>query len=141
MTYALAWPLQQALFARLSADTTLAALMAGPPRLFDGPPHASGSQAAPLPYVVLGNDSALPRGDQTIAGAEHRFDLVIHTDQPGFAQGKQLAAAICDALLGAPLTLSRGRVVVLSFLAARTDRGADDQRQITLSFRALLDDH
>jgi hypothetical protein len=55
------------------------------------------------------------------------------------AAAKDAAAAVVDALDGAPLTLSRGRIVFLRFDRARADRKGRD-RQIDLRFRARVED-
>ncbi len=136
MTYAVAPALQAALYARLVSDPALAALVG--PHVYDALPPG----LAPSLYVALGPETARDRSDRTGRGAEHDMAVAVATDAQGFAQAKAAAAAACDALLAAPLTLSRGRVVALRFLRAEARRGgpAGEGREITLLFRARVED-
>ncbi|GMG81232.1 hypothetical protein LNKW23_04440 [Paralimibaculum aggregatum] len=137
MTYALAWALQQALYARLAADPALAALAGG--RIWDAAPPETG--AADALYVVLGDEEARDFSTATDRGAEHVLTISVVTPQAGFAEAKQAAAAICDALLGAELALARGRLICLGFQGALAERLEKDAlRRIRLRFRALLED-
>ncbi|MEM9145798.1 MAG: DUF3168 domain-containing protein [Pseudomonadota bacterium] len=136
MTYALAWPLQQAVFQRLAADAGVTALLGD--RLYDAPPQDA---AATEMHLTLGDETATDWSTGTGGGAEHRLTLLIHAPARGFAEAKQAAAAICDALLGAELSLTRGHVVCIGFLAAETARAQTDRvRQIALRFRILVED-
>ncbi|MEL6218099.1 MAG: DUF3168 domain-containing protein [Pseudomonadota bacterium] len=135
MTYALAWPLQQAVFQRLGADSGVAALLGD--RIYDAPPQESTTEM----HLTLGDDEATDWSTGTDQGCEHRLTLLIHAPARGFAEAKQAAAAVCDALLGAELTLTRGHVVCIGFLSAETARAqADRVRQIALRFRVLVED-
>ncbi|MGF1445579.1 MAG: DUF3168 domain-containing protein [Pikeienuella sp.] len=137
MTYALAWELQRAVFARLTTAPAVTALIGD--RIYDAaPPHAG--PASEL-YVTLGDETVKDRSTATTRGAAHQLNIAVTAPSPGFGQAKQAAAAICDALLESDLPLGRGRVIVLTFRSAETERGEDDAlRRIVLSFRALLED-
>lgn len=137
MTYALAWPLQQSIFAHLAADLGVSALLGG--AIYDAPPHAS--DGADDVYAVLGDERVSPWADRDADGAAHEFTISIHAADRGFASAKQAAGAVCDALIDADLPLSRGVVVGVFFLGAATareDQGAS--RRIDLRFRILVED-
>jgi hypothetical protein len=136
MTYAVAGALQAALHGRLAADPALAALVG--PHVHDALPPG------PVPplYVALGPETARDRSDRTGRGADHDVAIAVVTDAQGFAQAKAAAAAVSDALLRAPLTLARGRVVTLRFLRAEARRTGPpgERREIALTFRARVED-
>ena len=135
MTYAAAAALQEAVFAHLSADPGVTAILGG--AIHDALP------AGPLPplYLSLGPEQARDRSDGTASGAEHEFTLSIVADAAGFHLAKTAAAAVCDALAEADLALTRGRLVSLHFIRATARRdGAGQRRRIDLTFRARLDD-
>ncbi|MDQ7080120.1 MAG: DUF3168 domain-containing protein [Paracoccaceae bacterium] len=135
MSYGMAAALQQAVFARLSADVALQAVVGGD--VYDSLPTGT----LPTTYVLLGEEDARTRGDVTARGAEHEFMVGVFSDAAGFAIAKQAAVAVSDALVDAPLSLARGRLVSLDFLRARARRGrAPGARRIELWFRARLDD-
>lgn len=136
MTYALSAPLQAAVFARLSGDAGLAAIVGD--AVFDAVPPGS----VPSLYVAIGEETVRDRSDRDGGGARHDFTITVVSDRPGFAAAKDAAAAISDALLLSPLSLSRGRVVGLWFLRAQARRtGSDTQRRIDLRFRARTEDN
>lgn len=132
MTYALAAPLQAAVFARLVDDPALA----GVP-VFDAAPEGA---VAPV-YVVLGAEDVRDRSDKTGRAAQHRFVLTVAGDGGGFHALKETAAAI-EVALGAGLVLTRGRVALMRFerAVARRDRDGT-RRRVEMTFRALLDDN
>lgn len=135
MSYAAAAALQEAVYERLSTDAGLTALVGG--AIYDAVPPG------PLPqtYVTMGPEDVRERSDGTGAGAWHRFTVSIITDADGFHGAKTAAAAVSDALVGADMILSRGRLAGLHFYRARArreDRGA--LRRIDLTFRARADD-
>ena len=135
MSFAMSGPLQAAVFAALSADSTLAGLVGT--AIYDAVPLGT----LPSIYVRLGSETARDASDVTGAGAVHRITVSVITTQPGFAGAKAATAAISDLLHDADLTLSRGRLVSLRFLRAsarRTDAAAS--RQIALTFRARVQD-
>lgn len=135
MSYSMAAPLQAAVYGQLQASPALTALVGA--AIFDAAPPG----ALPGTYVVLGPEEAQDRSDHCLAGAAHDFTVSVISDAAGFNTAKQAAAAITDALVGADLTLSRGRLIVLSFQRAkalRADRGT--RRRVDLRFRALVED-
>ncbi len=135
MSYAGTAALQEAVYLRLTTDTALSALVGG--AIYDALP------AGTLPdiYVTLGPEDARDRSDKTGGGAWHRFIISVVTENAGFHGAKQVAAAINDALVGAEMTLSRGRLAGLYFHRARARRESPGQlRRIDLTFRARVDD-
>ena len=134
MTYAIAGGLQSAVYTYLTGDAGLTALVGN--AIYDAIP------AGPLPqtYVALGSEEVLDRSDKTAGGAEHRFFVTVTTDTAGFATAKSAAAAVCDALVGAAVPLPRGQLTGLWFDRAKAERLTTGGRQITLRFRARVDD-
>lgn len=139
MSYAFSWPLQQALFAALSADATVAALVAG--RIYDAAPHATGTGAQDGPWIVLGDEQVDAWSTATDRGAAHAIQISVVGGAGGFGALKRLADAVCEVALG-PLSLSRGRIVTAHFLGGRTRRieGAG-LRQIDLRFRLAIEEN
>lgn len=135
MSYGVAAALQTAIYQRLAGDVALAALVGT--AIYDALPTG----ILPPLYVALGAETARDRSDQTGRGAEHEFTVSVLTDAAGFASAKAAAAAVSDALVDAPLVLTRGRLVYLNFWRAQAARvGSGDQRQINLTFRARVED-
>ena len=134
MSYAAAAALQEAVFAHLSADPAVTAILGG--AIHDALP------AGPLPplYLSLGPELARDRSDATARGAEHEITLSIVAEAAGFHLAKTAAAAVCDALTNADLALTRGRLVALHFIRATAKRDSGGRRRIDLTFRARLDD-
>lgn len=135
MSYAIAAPLQAAVYAALTSDSAVTAIVGTD--VFDAIPTG----AVPPLYVALGPETAKDASDKTGAGARHEFTVSVVTESAGFQSAKELAGAITDALVHETLTLSRGRLVYLHFLkakAARVDSGL--KRQIDLTFRARVED-
>ncbi len=135
MSYASAGALQRAVYQHLLADTGLVALIGGD--IFDAVP------AGPVAgtYVVLGEEEARDRSNQTGAGAEHRLLISVVSDAEGFETAKAVAGAVSDALSDADLTLDRGHLVCLSFQRARARRVRSGQtRRIDLTFHAIVED-
>ncbi|MEM9197010.1 MAG: DUF3168 domain-containing protein [Pseudomonadota bacterium] len=139
MTYALGWPLQQAVYAVLAADSALSALVAD--RIYDAAPHA-GTAADPADvYVTLGEELARPFDTVDCHGSRIDFSIAVHSGDEGYATAKSVAGAICDALIDAALPLARGQLVGLRFLQAQAQRGrSPTRRRVTLRFRAVIID-
>jgi hypothetical protein len=137
VTYAYSAGLQAKIYQRLVADPMLSALVGG--AVYDAPLEAALGAAGP-DYVSLGEESVRPFNTKTSSGAIHDFDVTVHSGEDGFAAAKEIAAAVCDCLIDAPLDLEVGRLVTLRFLRAGAERGrAPEKRRVTLRFRALVD--
>ena len=134
MSYAVAGALQAAVYQHLRADAVLAALVGA--AVYDAMPP--GVLAGT--YVSLGPEDVADASDKTGEGAVHDFVISVITDEAGFATAKAAAAAVSDALVGADLVLSRGRLVGLWFLRAQARRVQKaDMRRIDLVFRARVE--
>lgn len=135
MSYAVAAALQKAIYQRLTTDAPLGTLVGT--AIYDALPAG----ALPALYVVLGAEDVRDASDKTGAGAEHTLTVTVVTESAGFATAKTAAAAVCDALVDAELTLERGTLVSLNFYKAKAARiGTGAKRQINLIFRARVAD-
>ncbi|MEM6479627.1 MAG: DUF3168 domain-containing protein [Pseudomonadota bacterium] len=134
MSYGAASALQQAVYQRLIADTALGNLVGA--HIYDALPPGS----LPALYVSLGPESVRDGSSASGGGARHEFVISIVADASGFQTAKDVAAAISDALVDAPLTLARGALIGLWFLRAKAARFDNDSaRRIDLTFRAQVD--
>lgn len=135
MTYALSAHLQTAIYDRLLADPAVTAELGAD--VYDAVPSGS----VPALYAVIGEEKASERSDITSAGAEHEVKISVLTSDAGFSRAKRAAGAICDALVGAPLTLARGRVVGVTFRKAEAARDTSNSiRRVDLNFRIRVED-
>jgi len=136
MSYGVAAALQAAVYQHLAADTALASLVGA--AIYDAVPAGTAQGT----FVSIGPEDVRDRSDKSGGGAEHDFVVSVITDLAGFATAKAAATAVSDALIGAPLVLTRGALVGLWFLKAvarRGDRGL--VRRIDLTFRARVEDN
>lgn len=135
MTYAVSSALQSAVYNTLVSDTALNALIGS--SVFDALPTGR----VPETYVSLGDERVIDASDQTGDGALHKLNIYVRTTLPGFAQAKSVAAAVCDALQDAQLSLNRGRLIFLRFERADARRiDTNATREILLRFRARVED-
>ena len=138
MTYALAEPLQTAVYGALSGDVALSSLVGND--IYDAPLPLD-NVAAPNNYVLIGTEQVTERASKDVDAAIHDLSITVHSNDDGFLSSKKIAGAICDVLLDAQLPLARGRLVCLRFLKARADAGKPPARRtITLKFRAFVED-
>lgn len=137
MSYLYSGGLQAAVYQRLAADAGLGALIGT--AIYDAPPEYRPNQVAP-DYITLGEERARANDTKTSQGAVHDFNVTVHSGRDGFDRVKEVAAAVCEALVDAPLALDRGHLVALRFVQARAERGpAPEKRKVTLLFRAVVD--
>lgn len=135
MSYAVSAALQSAVFQALTGDATLTGLVGS--AIYDAVPSGD----LPTLYVSLGGEVVTDASDGTGRGALHKFTLSVVSDAPGFARAKEVAGAICDVLVDADLTLSRGRLSYLNFdRASATRTNTAEGRKIDLRFAARVDD-
>ena len=135
MSYGVSTALQTAVFQQLSSDATLAGLVGS--AIYDALPNGT----LPDTYVLLGAEVTNDASDGTGGGAWHRLTVSVISEEAGFHTAKSAAAAINDALVDAPLTLTRGHLVALHFFRARAVReDTGDTRRIDIIFRARVDD-
>jgi hypothetical protein len=129
MSYGAAPALQHAVFQRLTVWPALSGVAT-----FDAvPANATGT------FVLIGPEETRDQSDKSGAGAEHQMVISVITDATGFLSIKTIAADISDALIGAPLALSRGQLVSLLFVRASARRIEEGEtRRIDLTFRARV---
>lgn len=136
MSYAISAALQGAVYLRLAGSVPLGALVGG--AIYDAVPPGTAAGT----FVTLGPEDVRDRSDKSGAAAEHDFVVSVVTDAEGFQTAKTVAAVVSDALIGAQLVLTRGRLVGLWFVKAvakRADSGG--MRRIDLTFRARVEDN
>lgn len=130
MSYGVSAALQAAVYQRLAAELPGVAV-------HDAIPPGGGSGT----FVLLGPEEVIDAGDGSGGGAEHRLLISVISDATGFLAAKQIAVQLSDALIGAALVLSRGRLVDLRFLKAKAARLAEGEaRRIDLRFAARVED-
>lgn len=136
MSYALAAPLQEAVYARIAGAPEVRALAGD--AVFDAVPPGT----PPGTFVVVGPEEVQDRSDASGAGAEHRLRIVVVSAAAGFQRAKELAGAVSEAMLRTPLPeLRRGRVVGLWFQRAVATRvRSTGARRIELVFRVRVED-
>ncbi len=128
--------LQGAIYRRLTSDAGLSALVGD--AVYDAPPEPGAP--ARLAHVTLGEERVRPFDTKTSHGALHDFTVVVHSGADGFAAAKRIAAAVCSALVDAPLSLDQGRLVAIRFQRATAERAAaPEKRRVSLLFRAVVD--
>ncbi len=139
MTYALSWPLQEGVFQLLSTDAGVAAHVGG--RIYDAPPSLDAEADPDGIYVTIGDERVEDWSTATDQGAAHLLTIAVHAPRRGFAEAKQAAGAISDAMLGGGIAMSRGRVILVRFVDARTRREEGDAlRRIEMRFRVTAED-
>lgn len=139
MTYALAWPLQEALYALLTSDPGCVAFLGT--RVHDAPPPFGDEAETEGLYAVLGDEEARDWSTASGAGAVHQVRIDIYAARHSFDEVKRAAGAVSDAVLSADFTLPRGRVICATFVDAKTRRAENDAlRRIELRFRVTIED-
>ncbi len=104
-----AWELRTAIYAAITADAGLQALIGDPARVYDDvPPGAS------FPFITLGAGSASDWSTMTERGAEHLITLHVWSRYEGHKEALAILAALEALLHDASLTLSGHALVNLS---------------------------
>lgn len=134
MSYALAGPLQTAVYQKISTDSGVTALAGS--AIYDVPPDGS----LPDLYVLVGQETVRDASDKTGFGAWHDMTISVVSSRSGFLAAKETAGAITDALHGVELSLSRGALVGMWFRRGSAARAGDGQRRVNLIFRARVED-
>ena len=131
MSYASAAALQSAIFQRLTGFAALAGVS-----IVDALPPATGTGT----FVLLGPELAADKSDKTGNGAEHLITISVISDATGFLPAKTVAGKVSEALVGAQMTLTTGRLVYLGFVRATARRLKEGEtRRIDLTFRARVE--
>jgi Protein of unknown function (DUF3168) len=128
------WSLQQSIFAALTANSALTALI-GTDRIYDDVP-----QGSPLPYLTLGQSTIRDWSTGTEAGNEHLLTLHVWSDARGKKQASEIIDAVRTTLHDQQLTLVGHRLVNLrhEFSEARRDPGGEAIHAIA-RFRAVTE--
>jgi hypothetical protein len=127
------WPLQQAVFAALSADAGVKSLLGDPARIFDHVPPSSD-----FPYLVLGEATTTPFDAKTEDGMEQTLTLHTWSRARGLRETKEIMAAAVKVLDGPSLALSGHTLILLRFEFAATFLDSDGlTRHGVQRFRAI----
>lgn len=126
--------LQQSVFAALSADTALTALL-GAGRVYDDVPQGSA-----LPYLTLGQSTARDWSTATDSGTEHSFTVHAWSKARGKKEAHEILAAVRAALHDQPLTLTGHRLINLRHESTDIRRDPDGETiHGTARFRAVTE--
>ena len=125
----------QAVYATLSADVGLTTLI-GPNRVWD---HVKAG--APVPYVVIGDATAIDAGGDLVDAQEHTLTIHCWSEMPSSLQVKQMVAAVRAALHARPPTLQAGRCANIRCEYHETMRDPDGvSHHGVLRFRVVTQD-
>ena len=111
--------LQQAVFGVLDGDGVLTGLTTG---VFD---HVPGDAA--LPYVVIGEATAVDWSSKSFDGQRHSLTLHVWSAALGGAEAKTILDRLYTLLHRAELTLAGHALVLLRFEFSQTLRDVDDR--------------
>jgi len=127
------WALQQAVFATLSADAAVTALIGS--RLFDCVPRGTS-----FPYLVIGEGVEKDNATASDSGSAHTLDIAIWSRAPGFKECKAIAAAIQVALETVPPNPDGHVLILFAFVSADYARQSDGETlSARLRFTALTE--
>jgi hypothetical protein len=115
------WALQSAIFARLTADAVLTALLGGE-RMYDDVPVR-----AEFPYITFGQSSDRDWSTGTDAGREHLITLHIWSREHGRKQVDEVTDAVRAALHDAAMTLNGHRLINLRHEFSDVRRDGDGE--------------
>jgi Protein of unknown function (DUF3168) len=99
--------LQQAIFAKLTSQAALTALLGGP-RIYDDAP-----QPAAFPYITFGQSTLRDASTSIAAGDEHMLTLHVWSRAHGRKQTQSIIDLLRVALHDQPLTLADHHLVNL----------------------------
>ena len=116
-----AWALQQAIFAALTADASLVALLGGT-RVYDAVPTR-----AEFPYVTFAQSSERDWSTGSEQGGEHILTLQVWSRGGGRKEALAIMARVRAVLHDAPLALSGFRLVNLRHELSEARRDADGE--------------
>ncbi|WP_431772181.1 DUF3168 domain-containing protein [Streptomyces cucumeris] len=130
MTTAL-WPLQQAIYAALTGDSALMALVAGV--------HDEVDEQADYPYVSIGSFTELPEDAHNQRGLSTNAVLHIWSKYQGFKEAAQILAAMDAVLDRRPLNVAGFTDVSIAAAQVQELRDPDPEiRHINVSYRVWM---
>lgn len=115
------WALQQAIFASLTSDSGLLALLGGAHVYDDVPPRA------PFPYVTFAPGSARDWSTGSDIGTEHAIVLHVWSRAAGRKEALAILDALTERLHEAPLELVGHQLVNLRHESSDVRRDADGE--------------
>jgi len=128
------WSLQQSIFAALTADAALTALL-GAGRILDDVP-----QGTSLPYLTFGQTTARDWSTAGEDGTEHIVTLHVWSAARGKKQAHDILGAVRAALHDRPLSLAGHNLVNLRHEHSATRRDPDGETiHGTARFRAVTE--
>lgn len=129
------WALQQAVFATLSNDSGVQALLGATPRIYDAVPRDS-----TFPYAVIGDGTETDWSTATETGSEHQIAIHVWSRSTGHMEAKEIAEAIRAALDGASLSITGQTLIDIRYLDTDHARASDGETyRASLRFRAVLE--
>jgi len=129
-----AWSLQQSVFAALTADAALTALI-GAGRIYDDVPQGSA-----LPYIALGQVTARDWATGSEDGNEHILMVHVWSNAKGKKQAHEILGAVRNALHDRPLALTGHRLINLRHEFSQARRDPDGETiHGTARFRAVTE--
>jgi hypothetical protein len=128
------WALQRSVYQALAGSSDLTTLLGGT-RIYDDAP-----QAAPYPFVTLGQSVIRDWSTGTEDGAEHNLTLHVWSRTGGKKQVHRIIEAIKDVLHDQPLMLADHHLINLrhEFSEARLDPDGDTFHGI-VRYRAVTE--
>jgi Protein of unknown function (DUF3168) len=130
-----AWALQTAIRTALLGDSSLAALIGSPPRVYDRVPDGTA-----LPYAVFGEWSVTQNDTDDSRIDSHVIEIEIWSAYAGAKEAKSVAVVVEAALHGAQLTLEDHVLIDLAYTGcAFDDDPKDGVARCVIRFRALTE--
>ena len=124
--------LQQAVYARLSGDSTLTTTLGA--EVHDDVPEGTS-----FPYVVLGDDTSVEYGTKTLDGASNTITLHVWSQYRGAKQILEIMNRVHDLLHNYSLTVSGANLINLRFEFSDTFRDPDGiSRHGVMRLRAVV---
>jgi hypothetical protein len=115
------WDVQSGVYARLTGNSGLTALLAaGADGVLDHVPPGK-----VFPYAVIGESSARPMDSQRISGCEVTLAIHSYSRSSGMQQLRQIMAAIYDALHDASFTVPSQTLILCQCLGAEAALDGD----------------
>jgi len=125
------WPLQQAVYAKLTADTTLMGLVSG---VYDEVP-----EDVEFPYVTLGSITELPDDAHDRQGLTAQVVLHIWSKYRGYAEAARILAAMDQVLDRKPLAVDGFTDVSIAQAQHQSMRDSDPTiRHINVQYRVWM---